>query len=305
MNYLMSLNNLRLPLFIILLGLQNGLILSTTTNQNSIDLLAPVEATGNALMAQLKLEVANCKIRFENLLTNDPNLDGVYVEKEHLPTLYNLIDAVVGKAKIANFDLVAIIFKGYQARNCYVKADSGATRKLVIGCELLENFTYFELLAVLGHEVGHVKLNHIDRQNSVIMGVSLVAGMIIGTLIQGVELYNVYIEGSRWNAIKGHCKYTLPGLVTLGITADCVIKYLCRCKEYEADRFSYEIIHQPDALISGLYKLDELEFAKNPVVKSENWFIKSIKNLGNKHPSNEKRAAYLTQLAKQANKVKL
>ncbi|MDR0740331.1 MAG: M48 family metallopeptidase [Puniceicoccales bacterium] len=127
-------------------------------------------------------------------------------------------------------------------------------RHIVLYDTLIEQMTTEEIAAVLAHEIGHYKHQHI-RTNLIVEGVYSFLGFGI--------LY--YLSSRHWflESFGFQTEYTLVPLILIfsiaisGITfwIDPFFNYLSRKHEYQADRFTADTLGQTEPLISSLRKL--------------------------------------------------
>jgi STE24 endopeptidase len=130
----------------------------------------------------------------------------------------------------------------------------GKFRHIVLYDTLIQQMTTEEIAAVLAHEIGHYKHQHI-RTNLIIEGVCSFFGFGI--------LY--YLSSSPWflESFGFQTQHTLVPLILIssiaipGITfwIEPFFNCLSRKHEYEADRFAADALSQTEPLISSLRKL--------------------------------------------------
>lgn len=154
----------------------------------------------------------------------------------------------------------------------------GKSKRVILGDTLLDTMETDEILAVLAHELGHYKLQHIWK------------GMAVGIIITFLGLFLVSVA---YNATLPlfHFKHPaqIAALPLIGIllmiyqfiTAPVQNAY-SRANERAADDFSVQLTGDAQALISGLNKLADLNLAdREPHLLIEFLFYS--------HPSIEKR----------------
>lgn len=125
----------------------------------------------------------------------------------------------------------------------------GSTRnnaRIVITAGILKYLSEREALAVIGHEMGHIK-----NYDFIIMSVA-------ATLVQ--ILYELYVVLSRSKAKSSSKKggnLAWIGLVAYAfyIIGTYLLLYLSRVREYYADQFSSEVTNTPNLLIQALVKI--------------------------------------------------
>jgi STE24 endopeptidase len=127
-------------------------------------------------------------------------------------------------------------------------------RHIVLYDTLIEQMTTEEIAAVLAHEIGHYKHQHI-RTNLIVEGVCSFLGFGI--------LY--YLSSRSWflESFGFQTEYTLVPLILIfsiaisGVTfwISPLFNYLSRKHEYQSDRFAADALGQTEPLISSLRKL--------------------------------------------------
>ncbi|RKX84346.1 MAG: hypothetical protein DRP57_06100 [Spirochaetes bacterium] len=127
----------------------------------------------------------------------------------------------------------------------------GATRRIVLYDNLIENYTPDEIGAVIGHEAAHRKRNHIVK----LMFVNLIETLLISLLIQFflVRYYPEFFTGGT---------AVLPALFAVMLIFGAVsavlqtaANYLSRRFEYEADMGALKYTGNKESLMSMLAKL--------------------------------------------------
>jgi STE24 endopeptidase len=130
----------------------------------------------------------------------------------------------------------------------------GKFRHIVLYDTLVEQMTTEEIAAVLAHEIGHYKRQHI-RTHLIVEGVCSFLGLAI--------LY--YLSSSPWflKSFGFQTGYALVPLILIfsiaisGVTfwSNPLFNYLSRRHEYEADHFAVNILGRAEPLVSSLRKL--------------------------------------------------
>ena len=136
----------------------------------------------------------------------------------------------------------------------------GKSKRIVLYDTLIKQLTTDELVAVLGHELGHYKLHHIIRRFLVMIPVELILMFVLFKIAQGTSIYTgfgfaiaeVQIQSVQFIGLF------LASLVTGSVDEFIppIINTSSRRDEYQADAFSAKLTGNPDALISGLIKLN-------------------------------------------------
>ena len=167
--------------------------------------------------------------------------------------------------------------KQTKTMNAYVTG-VGPTNRIVIWDTLLKKMNHDEILAVMGHEMGHYVLNHIWK--------GFAEGVVISLIVCIVGQY-VYERGlGRWGIEDKADPAALPWLLLIagvfGFLLSPVVSGLSRHVEHEADIFGLELTHLNEADASAFVKLaEDSKFAPNPP-KFIEWWLYS-------HPPTEDR----------------
>ena len=129
----------------------------------------------------------------------------------------------------------------------------GKTKRIVLFDTLLEAHDDDEILAVLAHEIGHFKKNHIKKQ-LVILGIfSLILFYLISKMISWAPMYHAF-------GFSGMPSYVGVFLVAvlwepLGFFLSPVTMAVSRRFEREADRFAFSIMETTQPLVRALKKM--------------------------------------------------
>ena len=136
----------------------------------------------------------------------------------------------------------------------------GKSKRIVLYDTLIKQLTTDELVAVLGHELGHYKLHHIIRRFLVMIPVELILMFVLFKIAQGTSIYTGFgfaIADVQIQSVQ------FIGLFLASLVAGSVDEFIppiintsSRRDEYQADAFSAKLTGNPDALISGLIKLN-------------------------------------------------
>jgi STE24 endopeptidase len=136
--------------------------------------------------------------------------------------------------------------------NAYL-AGLGRTRRIVLFDSLLQTHSHAEILAILGHEIGHLKSRHILKSLFGSLTGSLVLFWTTG-LLMGFDAFYIAFALSP----EAHA----PGLLIMavfwrkvGFFAKPLLMALARSFEREADLFSAELIGGVKPLAAALKKI--------------------------------------------------
>jgi len=139
----------------------------------------------------------------------------------------------------------------------------GKQKRVVLFDTLLEQLSQKEILAVLAHELGHMKKKHIPKRMVLMAGVALFYCWLAHALIgwQGLPMLVGLEEASFYARLV--ILFFLSGILTFPLTP--LFSVLSRKDEYVADRFACELHGHPEDLATALIQM-------------------SRKNLSNLHP---------------------
>ena len=129
----------------------------------------------------------------------------------------------------------------------------GRNKRIALFDTLIARQTVPEIVAVLAHEVGHYKKNHIFQ------------GMLIGFIHAGVLFFLLSVFLTNHGLYHAFFMVNTPiyaGLLFFGLlytpielVLSVVMQAISRKNEYEADRFAASTIKEPANLITALQKL--------------------------------------------------
>ncbi len=139
----------------------------------------------------------------------------------------------------------------------------GKQKRVVLFDTLLEQLSKEEILAVLAHELGHMKKKHILKRMIMMAGIALFYCWLAHTLIgwQGLPMLVGMDEASFYARLV--ILLFLSGILTFPLTP--LFSILSRRDEYEADHFACDLHGNPEDLATALVKM-------------------STENLANLHP---------------------
>lgn len=129
----------------------------------------------------------------------------------------------------------------------------GKQKRVVLFDTLLEQLSKEEILAVLAHELGHMKKKHILKRMLMMAVVALFYCWLAHTLIgwQGLPML-VGIDAASFYA-RIIILFFLSGILTFPLTP--LFSILSRKDEYEADRFACDLHGNPEDLATALIKM--------------------------------------------------
>lgn len=154
----------------------------------------------------------------------------------------------------------------------------GATKRILLGDTLIENFTVDEIETVIAHELGHYKRKHIIKN------------IIIGALSSFLTFFliaKLYDFSLGWFGFAVRTEIAALPLLALwgmiiGIIQMPLSSFISRKFEYQADEYAVKSTGKKDDFISSLEKLTRQNLADeepNPLVE---WFFYSHPSINNR-----------------------
>lgn len=136
----------------------------------------------------------------------------------------------------------------------------GKSKRIVLYDTLVNQLTTEELVAVLGHELGHYKLKHIIKRFLAMVPLEFILMFVLFKCVQSHSLYTGFgfaIESSKIQAAQ-FIGLFLSSIIfsPLSELLSPVTNFFSRKDEYQADAFSSKITKNPQALICALIKLN-------------------------------------------------
>lgn len=160
--------------------------------------------------------------------------------------------------------------------NAYLTGIGGSRR--VVLFDTILSYTHDEILSVLAHELGHHVKKHILKL------------ILLSTLFYFIYIYLIFLLykspliSSTFSINKSYSLIVYSFIFASSITyfLTPLVNYLSRKFEYEADRFSKDLLGTSEPLISGLKRLVKENLANlNPLPLYRTWYYS--------HPSPEER----------------
>jgi STE24 endopeptidase len=168
--------------------------------------------------------------------------------------------------------------------NAYVTG-LGPSKRIVMWDTLLAKMNREEVLAVMGHEMGHYKLHHLWKG----LAFALLISFIVTITLQPVTERLIARYGARWGISAAADPAALPlilAIVSLStFLLSPAINGFSRHVEHEADVFGLELTHLREPMASAFVKLTE----DSKAIPNPNAFIEWWRY---SHPSAEKRIAF-------------
>lgn len=131
----------------------------------------------------------------------------------------------------------------------------GKNKRIALFDTLIENHTTDELVAVLAHEIGHYKKNHITKNMAISIVSTGVMFALLSVFLQVPALFDAFYM-DQMSVYAGLLFFGLlysPIETILGI----VMQVLSRKHEYEADEFAARTIEKSEEMVNVLKKLSK------------------------------------------------
>lgn len=222
--------------------------------------------------------------------------------KEEDQKLVNILDALMVSSGLEDKPRLYVVDSN-QA-NAFATGRNPKNAVICVTTGLLEKLDYYELEAVIAHELSHVK-NYDIR-------LSAVVSVMVGLIVMLADMFSrmIFFGGSKKDEDKGgNPILMIIGLVCLIIApifGTLMQLAISRKREYLADATAVEFTRNPDGLINALTKLKEdtgvldtankstahmyiaNPFKKGAKAKSDSWF--------STHPSIDSRIEAIKKL---------
>jgi STE24 endopeptidase len=172
--------------------------------------------------------------------------------------------------------------KRTKKQNAYVTG-IGRSRRLVL-YDTIMNYPSDELLAVVAHELGHHVKKHIQKD--------VILFSIYATFLLYLTnfVYQHILKIHTFDVQRPHTifVYSFLFVSTISYFLEPLVNYLSRKMEYEADRFSIELLKNPAGMISALKRLVKENLSNpNPHPLYKLWYYS--------HPAPEERIRALSR----------
>lgn len=131
----------------------------------------------------------------------------------------------------------------------------GKAKRIVLFDTLMEKISTAEILAVLGHEMGHYKLKHIFKTLTITIMSSLVGFYVLSLLIEWNAFFRTFGFSQPSHAAALQLFLMCSGAFTFFIPP--FMNRLSRKHEYEADGFAVDSTGDAEAMKTALIKLNK------------------------------------------------
>ncbi|MBW1912736.1 MAG: M48 family metalloprotease, partial [Deltaproteobacteria bacterium] len=129
----------------------------------------------------------------------------------------------------------------------------GRAKRIVLYDTLLESHEQDEIMAVLAHEIGHLRKGHIKKQLA-IMGI---ATFILFFLASRMILWDAMYSGFGFTAAPAYVGLFLLAIIwePIGFFLSPLAMALSRKFEREADRYAYRILKTATPFVAALRRM--------------------------------------------------
>ncbi len=146
--------------------------------------------------------------------------------------------------------------KQTKTMNAYVNG-IGPTKRIVMWDTLLAKMSHDEVLAVMGHEMGHYVMLHMWKT----LGFSLVVSFFVLLIVQKLHDSSLPKVGPRWGFTERGDPASLPWLLIIAsaisfLTTPIIAGY-SRHNEHQSDMFSLELTHLNEPMATAFKKFAE------------------------------------------------
>jgi STE24 endopeptidase len=167
-----------------------------------------------------------------------------------------LRDAILTYTKSVNFPVSNLFIMDSSKRSTKSNAfftGFGKNKRIALFDTLISQHTVPEIVAVIGHEVGHYKKKHIIQGMVINVLNMFLIFFLLSVFLNSPGLYQAFSmqQPSIYSGLLFFGLLYTPLEMVLGIAAQMI----SRRNEYEADRFAVRTVPRPENMISALKKL--------------------------------------------------
>jgi STE24 endopeptidase len=132
-------------------------------------------------------------------------------------------------------------------------AGIGKTRRIVLFDTLVDQLSTTEIVAVLGHEMGHNVKKHIQKSLLLSAAASLLGFYLLSLCLKWPTFFQTFAVPEPNLAVGFVLFGLLSGVFTFPFNP--ITKWISRRNEYESDAFSVEVTKEKEAMKTSLIKL--------------------------------------------------
>lgn len=181
-----------------------------------------------------------------------------------------LKNKISGYAKDEAFTIQGIFTMDGSKRSSKLNAfftGFGRFRKIVFYDTLLEKLTNEEIIAVLAHEMGHFKLNHIIKMMFASILQTGLMFYLLSCILNNKELFEAF--GMSYVSIYASLIFFTFLYSPVNMVVSVLFNHLSRKHEFEADLYAAKSTGESHHLVSGLKKLTQANLSNltpHPIV---------------------------------------
>ncbi len=188
----------------------------------------------------------------------------IWIYPTYIAPLFNKFHPLEGEELKSGIERL-VMSAGFQAEEVYVMDASkrsshgnayftglGHNKRVVFFDTLLKQLDTKEIMAILAHELGHLKLKHIPKSLVASLFFSFLGFWLMGTLTHETWLYSGHFVRLQSPAILMLLFTQATPIYTFWVTP--IGSWISRKREFEADSYAAKETNGED-LISGLLKL--------------------------------------------------
>jgi Zn-dependent protease with chaperone function len=192
-------------------------------------------------------------------------MDVMVVTPNFMPSLYAYVDNVCQQNSMQTPTVFITTGKG--CLNSAAQKLLASTGAIVIGRKLILKTTDDELEAVLAHEIGHIKYNHVNK--GLLLGLVTFFGSYAGI----DSILNQYLIGQRSKSLQA-------SQVTLAVISSLILNRLIINKRFEkeADKFAYDVVNKGDGLVKFFKRMQKKEESEEKDFENTYFLIQQNKS---------------------------
>ncbi len=173
-----------------------------------------------------------------------------------------LYEAIYSYAQKEHFALKGIFTMDSSKRSTKLNAfftGIGKFKKIVFFDTLVERLTTEEIVAVLGHEMGHFKKKHTLKMTSISIAQTGILFFLLSLVLENQGLFEAF--HMEHLSVYASLIFFSFLLTPINLIMSLLFNLLSRRHEYEADAYAVQTSRKKDTLISGLKKLCQANLA--------------------------------------------
>lgn len=217
------------------------------------------------------------------------------VTRAEAPELYDIVESLAGRAQIP---VPRVYLIASESPNAFATGRDPEHSAIAVTTGIMRVLNRKELLAVLGHELAHVR-------NRDVLITTIAA--VLASVITMIAHWGMFLGSSRDNEGGVNPIFAILLVVLAPIAASIVNLAISRAREFDADESGARLSGEPIELANALAKIHHVAQQipmrdVNPALASlyimkpdpQSWFV----NLFSTHPPTEERIRRLQELAR-------